>query len=518
LLTLCLLVPVRGKAHAIDDVTFLLQAQQVVHSPLQPTAFDLVADGERVRLSVALVSGPLMAYLLVPSVLMGGSEWVAHLVPLLLMLVAVWATVSIAFRLGLGKSAARAAGLLLASTPAVIGMATTSMADVPAMAFGVLGMERLLAWRDENRPHQWISAGLAFALAVLARSQLLLLLPVGALAMSREYSVRGLGRAATRVWAPMLLALAVIFAVSRVTAEPVAAHGDIFSATLSRLHPGRVHWKVAAFAADWVLVFPLALPWVIVRWRPMRSDRVVWAVVAISALVVLVGHNPAMTPALAPIALLGAAVLTDVLRDATRRADHDQLWLGLWLLIAVATFAYGHVPPKYLVPSAPAVAVLVARLLDRDGSPLGKRVVWATIAAGATLSVLIVLADSEFTDVGRRVARDVIAPRVRAGQRVWYDGGWGSQWYAMQAGAVMLANTAPYPAPGDYVVQSRYTSGARLGSTAGLDSLSAVHVSSHFGRVMDREHGAGFYSNWWGYLPWIWMNGEIEAVTLWRVR
>ena len=515
---MCLLVPFLNKAHAVDDVTFLLQAQHVLHDPLHPTAFDLVADGQRIRVSGSLVSGPVAAYLLVPSVLLGGAEWAAHLVPLLLMLLSVLATVTIGLRLGLHRSEARLAGLLLASTPAVVGMATTSMADVPAMAFGVIGMERVLAWRDEGRWHQAVTAGLALALAALARPQLVLILPIGAFAIWAGPRSLALGRAYWRAWAPLLLAVAGIFAVNVLAADPGHAKGDSFSTALARFQPDKLPKKFAAYAAHWTLALPLALPWVVTRWRRMLRDPILLAIVLLAAVVLLAGAKPAMSIGMAPIALLGVAAIADVLLDAGRRADRDQLWLGAWLLIPLATLAYVHIPPKYLVPSAPAVALLVARLLRRQDGRLIPAVGWATVAAGAVLSVLIVLADAEFTQVGRRVAGEIIAPRTRSGERVWYSGTWGSQWYAMQAGASMLASTAPFPASGDVIVTSAYTGGVALQASAVLDSLASLRVDSRFGRVMSREAGAGFYSNWLGYLPWSWHNGEIEAVTVWRVR
>ena len=152
-----------------------------------PRHSDMVADGQRIRVSGSLVSGPVAAYLLgCPSVLLGGAERAAHLAPLLLMLLSVLATVMIGLRLGLERSEARLAGLLLASTPAAVGMATTSMADVPAMAFAVIGMERMLAWRDDGRWHQGIAAALAFGLAALARPQLVLIVAIGAASPSGQ--------------------------------------------------------------------------------------------------------------------------------------------------------------------------------------------------------------------------------------------------------------------------------------------------------------------------------------------
>jgi hypothetical protein len=34
---------------------------------------------------------------------------------------------------------------------------------------------------------------------------------------------------------------------------------------------------------------------------------------------------------------------------------------------------------------------------------------------------------------------------------------------------------------------------------------------------MDRRTGSGFFSNSWGYLPWSWGDGVIDAYDVWRV-
>lgn len=517
LLALALLVPFLGKAHTIDDVTFLLQAQHCVRDPLHPTAFDIVADGHRIRLSSALVSGPVMAYLLVPAVLLGGAEWAAHLVQLLLVLAAVLATVAIGLRMGLRTAEARVAGLLLAGTPAATAMASTSMADVPSMAFGVLGIERLLCWRDEHRWHQALAAGLALALAALARPQMLLLAALAPLAWYGRPQPGSPGRNGWRIGLAPALAAALFLLVSRLTADPALPRGDSVSAALARLQWDDLPGKLSQFSAHWTLALPLALPWWLARWRRMPRDPLLWAVVAIGAFVFLGSGGPPLAVALAPLALLGLVALADVLADALRRRDRDQMLLGAWLLLALPTFGYFHVPAKYLVPSAPAVALLVARLLRRRDGRLAPAVAWGVVAAGAVLSVLVMAADAEFADVGRRAARELIAPRVRAGQRVWYGGGWGFQWYAMQAGAMVLASTPPYPEPGDLVVTSDVTPGARVG-TAFLDSLSSRRVRSRFGRIYSPADGAAFYAPELGVLPWTWHNGQIEDVKVWRMR
>src|SRR5262245_3897080 len=171
-----LLLPFLGKAYTIDDPLFLKQAQHATVDPLHPTAVTVVWSDRPQRMSEIMPSGPVMAWLLVPCVSIGGAEWVAHLGQLALFTVAIIATVLLAVRLQCDVSAARAAGLLLAATPAALAMAGTAMPDISAMAFGVAGLERLLAWRDLGRVHQGIASGGLLALSALARPHALLLL------------------------------------------------------------------------------------------------------------------------------------------------------------------------------------------------------------------------------------------------------------------------------------------------------------------------------------------------------
>jgi hypothetical protein len=567
LLASVMLLPWLGKAHTTDDTTFLLMAQQVLKDPLHPTAFEMVADGNRIRLSSQLVSGPVMAYLLVPSVLLGGAEWAAHLVQYLLMLAAILATVSLSFRLGLEARAARIAGLLLASTPAVMVMATTSMADVPAMAFAVLGMERYFAWRQGSRWHQCFAGSVCFALAALSRPHLILMLVVvcalecGSLlppfrrasrpgglpvrspsltvgadpgkALSTEGEAPGndhpsnvgrLSRAAAcaqrallSLLPPFLAALLVVIA-TLLTNDPAATGSDFITASLYRFHTANSAANVIAFFLHWLLVFPLAFSWICLgmRWNRLWSNPVLWLAIPLS-LLVIPGHEiKDWNPFLALLAaLIGAFALWDIFYDALLRRDDAQLFLGAWLLVALPAVAYVHLPSKYLVCSAPAVAILLSRLMSSANARF-EFVRWAAIPAGVVLSLLIIAADAEFAGIGRRVTADQIAPRVAKGVRVWINSEWGFGWYAMKAGALPLARQAPYPSTGDTIVSSFVAPHLNPDLFPNKQLIASISTKSHFGRIM--SHPAGFYSNGYGFLPWTCRNGEIDKVTIWHIR
>src|SRR5207249_1763392 len=104
LLGAVVLAPFYDKAFTIDDPVFLWEAEQALKSPLHPTSREVVWNsGRSERLSSAMASGPVMPYLLIPAIWMGGREAVVHASQFLLLVLAVLATASLALRLGLSE-------------------------------------------------------------------------------------------------------------------------------------------------------------------------------------------------------------------------------------------------------------------------------------------------------------------------------------------------------------------------------------------------------------------------------
>ncbi len=535
LLASLILLPYLGKAHTIDDVTFLLQAKHVLTDPFNPTAFEMLSDGNRIRLSSLMVSGPAMAYLLVPSVLLGGAEWAAHLVQYILMILAILATVSFAMQLGIDRRGSRIAALIMASTPAVMGMATTSMPDIPAMSFAVLGMERFFAWRQEQRWHQCFTAALGFALAFLCRPHLVLLLGVAAMSFLTV-------QAAAKVYVPqaaafdlrdadlffkklteaipLLLAAFITFLVALITADPGRMHGDFLRVVISRFDFSKTATNTAAFFVHWVLVFPLALMWIAmgVRWKTLWRNPAIYLALAVSFWIALLDRKNHWVPAgVLILAFVGAFLILDLLVDSWERRDGVQFFLVPWLLIALPTIGYVQLPSKYLVGSAPAVALILARLYGR--SCAGRRFFTSiAVASGVVLSLLIIAADARFASFGKIIASQQIAPRVAKGIRVWENGEWGFEWYALKARAIPVANQAPYPAPGDVLVSSSAAPHLPLERFPNRTFISAIRLTSSCGRIMNSSARVGFFSNAYGYFPWTWRNGEIENVTIWKIQ
>jgi hypothetical protein len=490
LLATLLLLPFLNTPFTIDDPIYLREAQHALVEPLHPQAFSMVWSTDlNLRASQILPGGVAAAYLLIPTALAGCQEWAGHLTQLILLLAALFAVALLALRLGMDHRQARWAALLTAACPAVLGMAGTVMPDVPAMLFATLGMERILAWGDEQKWHQALLAAIWLALAALTRTHTLLILaPALVLLLNRINPIRFL---------PLLLAPLLFFALATLTADPDFQGENILG---SMLHlPGGLHLlaqNACAFLAHWLLVIPLTLPWLVMRFRrgPTLAAAIIWIAAAVTASIV---------------------ALADILWDAIQRRDRVQFALWLWLLLALPAIFYIHLPSKYLLPSVPAAVILVVRQSRRADIPW---LVPATALAGSILGLLILLGIRDLAGTQRRAVTDLVAPHVKQEERVWFAGHWGFQWYAEHAGASPVTLVPPQPVPGDIIVVSRIDLPRFPPTWAARTVLQTVsYPTNGLGRVMDLHSRAGFFSSIYGYLPWTPGSGDDNRFEVWRV-
>lgn len=510
-----------NKAFDIDDATFLSMSKHMLVDPLHPASVQIVVNGRPPAwISNGMWSGPVMPALLLPAVAAGGVEWLAHLAILLVFLLGIVATAVLALRLSVSDSGARWAALLVATSPAVLAMASTGMPDVPTMAFGVLGLERLVAFRAERRWWQGASASVALALSILSRQHGVLTIGCALLIVLVAWpsSARDLWRRCTdKVFLACVgfTVLAVIMVVGLY--QVMRDNHATLAATPMRIADLSLwHVNLANLPAQWVLSFPFGLCWLWLRRREMSRSWACYAAAAVGVYLawqtqIFYRHHSWMWWQ-APITALGAAALVDAVADAVKRRDIVDLGLAAWLFIALPMAIYSHLPPKYLVPSAPGMAVLLARQSER--STVRARFAFGAMSGlGVLLAFLIVRADEAHAEIGR-VGGEVVSRYVAKGEKVWLDGTWGFQWYAMQAGAIPMSTEPPRPEPGDIVVVG--AEGWLMKQVPNKTLLEHIALDAPRGRIMQRP--AGFYSNVaWGPLPWVWSKKPFQPIEVWRV-
>jgi hypothetical protein len=514
-LAAALLLPFLNTPFTIDDPMFLREAQQALTDPFHPQSATIVWDNEvSGPVSQITPGGVFVAYPLIPTALSGCKEWVGHLTELVLLLVALLAVARVSLRLGLDQGQARAACLLTGVCPAVVGAAGTLLPDIQAMLLTILGMERILAWREDRKWHQALGATCWLTLAALTRPH-----TVVVLAAAFVFLLDGITGAEIRAsfrrfpvrFLPLVLT-PVLFLVLSALAADQDSRLDNMQAMAERM-PSDWHYVFRnglAFLAHWLLVIPLTIPWLVLRFRRISAAVLLVPLVGASLLSVRLGW----------IAFAAAAtciVLADILWDAMQRRDGVQLALWLWLVPAIPAALYIHLPSKYLLPSVPAAAMLVARLIPESRRATTRWLIPTVAGACVILSFLILSGIRDLAVTQKRAVAELIAPRIERGEHVWFAGHWGFQWYAELAGASPMTLDPPRPQPGETVVVSLIDlSSISQKWTARKVVRHFCYISSPMGRVMDPRAGAGFFSNPFGYLPWVWGRGRESCFEVWE--
>jgi hypothetical protein len=145
--------------------------------------------------------------------------------------------------------------------------------------------------------------------------------------------------------------------------------------------------------------------------------------------------------------LVALQVLAIALGDVVRNRSASSLLLALWLLgtLVFATWLNWSINARAILPSVPAVAILVARRWEfRWPSDLayGRRFEWSMVplAAGLMLALALVWADYRSANANRLavgVLQSKYGPQGR-GTELWFVGHWGFQYYLQRAGGIPL--------------------------------------------------------------------------------
>jgi len=504
LATVCLL-PWLNKPYFIDDSFFLAQAQQIVKHPMHPMDFDICWDNS-LNCEKAYVLTPgnaLLGYVLVPTVLGGAHEWMAHLTQLVLVWIAIIAMTSLIFRFGWNRWHATAGALLLVAIPPFLHMASTAMPDILATAVALVAMERLAAWKAEQKWIQGVAAAIALGLAGFARSHLALLLPLAAFFLLDSVNPREILEQLRRklwLWTPVFAGFGILLALILAIREHNLALNPPTLVTGSRY----IFVNLLSYLLYFAFPLPLAACWLANRFKTKRPSLVFILIVLI--LIPLFLHWTFLMVFF--LAILGLYALAGLSFQTLRSRDHFGLFLLLWILIPLPIVYYVHLPIKYLLPCIPAVIFLSFRLMDGFSIRAVRIAASALIAASTTYSLLILQSDAQFAEFGRDAMNRLISPHVAAGEKVWFGGQYWSYWYAPQAGATLTYPGGPQPNPGDLLVVGLFGGG---GAHSPLERfphrtlVEAISQNHRFGRI---------YNGLW---MWGFGDSETDRYELWRI-
>jgi ribosomal protein L16/L10AE len=387
LATACLL-PFLNKAFVVDDPWFLTMAQQIVKHPAHPMDYEICWNAglnDACRTENQFASGSALmgqiaqGYALVPTILSGAHEWTAHLTELVLVWISVVAMASLILRFGWDRWHAMAGALLLVAIPPFLPMASTAMPDILAAALALVAMERVAAWKAEQKWSQGAAAAVALGLAGFARTHLVLLLPLAGFFLLDSTNPKEILEQIRRrlwLWTPVFAGGVLMAAIVLAVRERNLA----LSSSPGLVGHEYVVGNLVCYLLYFVFPIPLAASWLENRLRLGRK-RIVYVLAGLAVVPLLLHWRVSFVLCLA---VIGAGVLGDLLFQTIKRREHTDCFLMLWILIPLPIVYYAHLPMKYMLPVMPAVILLCFRLLDGLSIRFVRAAVYGVIVAELT--------------------------------------------------------------------------------------------------------------------------------------
>ncbi len=450
------------KPYHIDDSAHLQFAQALITHPLHPmtTVLNLGGTPEPIW---HFNQPPLYFYMLgVWGSLFGYSEPAMHMMGALFSLAAIVLFFRIA-RVLVPWCALWVTGIMTLGPAFVVEQ--NLMVDVPLLAVWLLFFDVLIVGTDRDESTQQrrflVAAGAASA-ALLIKYSSLVLPPIliAVLLVEKRWRLLWIGAIPFAVLGAWSLSNFLEYRHIHILQRPAHAFRDRPSLPLLR-------FVGIVVTLGGLTAFPLI---VMIRGIPSlcRQARLTYLVLATAGIILVL--LAARGTADGPIALLlrilflfnGALFIATVAVAFVRRlmepeptlvtnpANVRSMILLLWVgghLAFYSLFA-PFMAARHVLLVLPALLVVGARLLPR---PLPRIDAAFGLATTLALTAMIGWADWRFAAFFRDEA-STIAADLPARSRVWFYGGWGWQWYALQAGFRIVDIEDSQMKPGDYLV------------------------------------------------------------------
>ncbi|MGB9236380.1 MAG: glycosyltransferase family 39 protein [Terriglobales bacterium] len=522
--TILSLLPFSAKAFNVDDTLFVFAARQIVKHPLDPYGFELVWEKSARRMSDITMNPPLACYYAaVVGRIVGWSERALHLAFLLPALAMILGTYRLARRCTRFPLLAALAALL---TPGVLVSATSVMCDTMMVALWIWAAILWTEGLEPVKPVYLIASSFLIAASALTKYYGIALIPL--LLVYSFVRLRRLGWWAAylaipamslvgyEIWSAGLYGRGLIegaakfsgnqreFQQGSTMAHALVSLSFVGGCTLSALAfmPLFWRWKQILLAALFSVVAALALTfnWVdygvhVGGHKATQSIMEHWALISFQLTLCI---------------LAGVSVLAIAIAEVWRhKKDADSWLLALWVVGTwiFAGFLNWTVNARSVLPLIPAAGILMFRRLDWFPSiltPRGAAAVMAcAVAVVGLLSFWVTASDVAWANSARQAA-DLIYQKTRAERgTVFFAGHWGFQYY-MQAKGFIPADQVNSPfREGDLVIMPENNteligrpSEFRFVAQEDLEVLRGKLVTT-----MDSALGAGYYSSYWGPLP-----------------
>lgn len=521
-LTVACLIPFAGKAFHIDDTLFLLCARQIQEHPGDFYGFDANWYGAVMPMHEINQNPPLVPYYIaVAAGLFGWSEVALHLS---FLLPAVGLSLGMYYLARSFCSRPHLAALIGVFSPAFLVSSTSIMTDVTMVAFYVWAVILWLHGMQSGRSLYLLCSGILICCSMMAKYY-----GVTAVALLFAYSLATKRRPGLWI-AFLMIPLGVLVGYELLcqklygsglfgNAVSYASGHNASGPSLFLLKP-----LIALSFTGGCIVAVLFYSHLLWSRRGLAIGCLSAAVIAFLLEVTGLGDTlMASTHTMrwyvdiqcAILVVLGAGVVVLAVRDLWTHRNALSLLLSLWVLgtFVFSGFVNWTTNARTILPMAPAVAILVVRKLDemsKSGGQTGGLSVLLPLSMAAALALLVVWADTTYSNCQRSAARLICDQFVRDSRTVWFGGHWGFQYYMQLYGARALDFVGSSFEEGDIFVAPSNSAGpvppsgfgevtVNPGTFVNLDDKE--FRTCRFITCVCRELGAGYYTDAWGCMP-----------------
>ena len=200
--------------------------------------------------------------------------------------------------------------------------------------------------------------------------------------------------------------------------------------------------------------------------------------------------------------------------EIVRLRKRELLFL-LWFLGIAFTclIAYYIGSVRYTLLALPPLLLLWMRALERRIQEIYflRNLIWTSVILTAVYSMLIGYGDYRFAETYRRSSEEITRQYAQPGRTLWYSGEWGFRYYFERKGAELLASDRVGPKLGDVIIKPYLaTPWVTLYDGPEYSELLDQHTPllEYPLRILDFSSHAGFYSSWFGLLPFSITSGE----------
>lgn len=518
-------LPFLNKALHIDDTAYIYQARHILLDPVHPFDFQfnwLGITGDAIH---SINHPPLLSYYFALIIsLFGESEPVLHASLMIFPLIAVY---SISFLAQRFTRQPLPAMLMLMLAPPFFVSASTLMLDVPVLGLTLAATALFVRGMDSDNPPMLAISGVVLAAACLIKYSAVLQFPVLGLYAVLQGKTR-------KALIPLGLAAILVSSwiwftwVTSGILHPLQAiglEGDLKTSMLAKWTSLASFTGASALVAGFlpfagarrwaVLLASLALTYFFV----LPHSALGWGSLGLLAILIFNGTY-----------LFGRVIAG--LTDIRNFKDRDTVFLLAWFVVTTA-FVVGVIAFNAVRHVLIFLVPLVLLLFRMYPAPGGFKFARAHLAALLLLSLTVSFGDHIYANAYRGMADRLMLVVENQGLRdegigiepnntVWFRTHWGFQYYMENRGAKMLEITnVDQVNDGDWIVDTVTAHKNFIPK----ESWPVLKVEREFDAVspwpvllMNTGLGAGWYSDFWGPLPFAWGgNTPMETFTLSRV-